>query len=145
MKRNRWLTCMLFGVMLILLQPRLLSSQAHPTHGTIDVPFDFYISGTKLPAGQYMLDIVAPTYVLLRSKDGKVQQDLYFLQTAVPGKNPSSKVIFAMRDGKYYFSEIWSWRGKSQLSTFTPNANDQTKEVPLVPVEKDVAKPAPGL
>ena len=111
----------------------------------IDVPFEFYISGAKLPAGQYLLDRVAPTYVLLRSKDGTMQQDLYLLQTAVPSKTPPLKVIFALRDGKYYFSEIWSWYGKSQLSSFTPQSGDQTKEVPLKAVEKGVAKPGGSL
>jgi hypothetical protein len=88
--------------------PGLLAAQSQPTRGTIDVPFDFYISGEKLPAGQYTLDRIIPTYVMLRSKDGKVQQDLYFIQTAVPVKNPPLKVIFALRDGKYYFAEVWS-------------------------------------
>jgi hypothetical protein len=120
-------------------------AQKLPTQGMIDVPFEFYISGAKLPAGQYVLDRVAPTYVLLRSKDGTTQQDLYLLQTAVPSKTTPLKVVFALRDGKYYFSEIWSWYGKSQLSTFTPQSGDQMRDVPLKAVEKTVAKPAGSL
>ena len=115
--------------------PGLLAAQSQPTRGTIDVPFDFYISGEKLPAGQYTLDRIIPTYVMLRSKDGKVQQDLYFIQTSAPVKNPPLKVIFALRDGKYYFAEVWSWYGKSQLSSFTPSAGDQAKDVPLKAAE----------
>jgi hypothetical protein len=121
------------------------SAQDHPTRGSVDVPFDFYISGSKLPAGQYSLEVIAPTYVMLRSEDGKVQQGLYFMQVASPGKNPPLKVIFALRGGKYYFSEVYSWVGKSQLTSFTPKKSDQTKEVPLKPAEKEAVKPAPGL
>ena len=121
------------------------SAQDRPSKGTIDVPFDFYIAGTKLPAGQYSLDLIAPTYVMLRSQDGKVQQTLYFLQSAVPGKNPPSKVAFAKRDGKYYFAEVWTWRGKAQLTSFSSQPGDVMKDIPLKPIEKDVAKPAPGL
>ena len=106
-------------------------AQSRPTQGMIDVPFDFYISGSKLPAGVYLLDRVAPTYVLLRSKDGSRQQDLYLLQTAVPTKTTPLQVVFALRDGKYYFAEISSWYGKSQLSSFTPQSGDQMKNVPL--------------
>lgn len=120
-------------------------AQTRPTQGMIDVPFDFYISGAKFPAGQYLLDRVVPTYVLLRSKDGSAQQDLYLLQTAVPTKNPPLKVVFALRDGKYYLAEIWSWYGKSQLSSFTPQKGDQTKDIPLKAAEKNVAKPAGSL
>jgi hypothetical protein len=146
MKQNHslpWL-CIIGYCVIALLCP-LASAQDHPRSGTIDVPFDFYIAGNKMPAGQYSLDLVVPTYATIRSKDGKLQQDLYFFQIASPGKNKLSQVVFNLRDGKYYFSQVWSWLGKSQLNSFTPQSTDQTKDVPLVPVEKDVAKPAGSL
>jgi hypothetical protein len=115
--------------------PGLLAAENPPTRGSIDVPFDFYVSGAKLPAGQYTLDRIIPTYVVLRSKDGKVEQELYFTQTAPAVKDPTLKVIFAVRDGKYYFAEVWSWYGKSQLTSFVPSASDQTKDVPLKAAE----------
>lgn len=129
----RWLG---LAVILVILLPGLLAAQAHPRQGIMDVPFDFYIAGNKLPAGQYTLDLVAPTYVLLRATDGKMQQDLYFMQTAVADKNIVAQVVFALRDGKYYFSEVWSWYGKAQLTSFTPRPSDQTKDVPLKAMEK---------
>jgi len=145
MNRTHRLKHSVFTVGLILLVAGMALAQSKPTQGMIDVPFEFYISGVKLPAGVYLLDRVAPTYVLLRSKNGSTQQDLYLLQTAVPAKNPPLKVVFALRDGKYYFSEIWSWYGKSQLSSFTPQSGDQMKDVPLKPAEKSVAKPSGSL
>jgi hypothetical protein len=135
MNRSRALTCLCFTFTLIMFLPGLLPAQNKPTRGAFDVPFDFYISGQKLPAGQYTLDRIVPTYVMLRSKDGKTQQDLYLLQTASPVKNPPLKVIFALREGKYYFAEVWSWYGKSQLTSFTSRASDQTKDVPLKAAE----------
>ena len=116
-------------------------SQDHPNRGTVDVPFDFYVAGDKLPAGEYTLDVVASTYVTLRSKDGKRQQDLYFLQTAWPEKDPELKVVFALRDGKCYFAGVSTWNGKAQLTSFTPMAGDQNKDVPIKPVKRDVARP----
>jgi hypothetical protein len=133
------------GCCAVILLSSLALAQDHPRSGTITVPFDFYISGNKIPAGQYTLSIVVPTYATIRSKDGKLQQDLYFFQIASPGNKPESKVIFSLRDGKYYFSQVSSWLGNSQLTSFTPQSSDQTKDVPLVPVEKDVAKPAGSL
>ncbi len=146
MKRNlrlQWRCVVSCCVLILLCSPAF--AQDHPRSGTIAVPFDFYISGNKMPAGQYELDIVVPTYATIRSKDGKLQQDLYFFQIASPGNKPESKVIFNLRDGKYYFSQVWSWLGKSQLTSFTPQSGDQTKDLPLVPVKKDVAKPAGSL
>ncbi len=88
------------------------SAQNHPSRGTVNVPFDFYIAGDKFPAGQYTLEIIAPTYVMLRSTDGKLQRTLFFLQTAIAKKNITPQVRCALRGGKYYFSEVWSWYGK---------------------------------
>ena len=67
---------------LIVFLCSVMVAQDHPSRGTMDVPFDFYVAGNNLPAGEYTLEIVVPTYVTLRSKDGKRQQDLYFMQTA---------------------------------------------------------------
>jgi hypothetical protein len=146
MNHTRWVRSLCyFNCCLIVLLCGLASAQDHPVRGSIDVPFDFYISGNKLPAGPYSLDVIAPTYVMLRSPDGKVQQDLYFVQMAPVDKNQPFKVIFALRDGKYYFSGVWSSYGKSQLTSFTPKETDQTKDVPLKQVGKEAVKPAPGL
>lgn len=143
MNRNGLLKCS--SVLLLMVVLCCSGMAENPRSGAADIPFDFYISGVKLPAGQYTLDIIAPTYVMLRSKDGKVQQDLYFMQSASPGKNPPSKIVFAVRNGKYYFAEVWSYFGKAQLTSFNPQAGDQTKDVPLHPVEKGVVKAPSGL
>lgn len=119
----------------------LTFAQDGPRSGTADIPFDFYIAGNKLPAGHYKLDVIAPTYVIIRSQDGKVQQDLYFLQSAVPTKSMPIQIVFVTRDNKNYFSEVWSWYGKSQLTSFTGKAGDKTRDVPLKQAEKIVAKP----
>lgn len=129
----------------IFLTCSFASAQNPPRSSTANIPFDFYISGVKMSAGQYTLDLIAPTYVLLRSQDGKTQQDLYFLQSAPPTENLPSKLLFALRDGKYYLAGVWSAYGKSQLSSFTSQPGDQKKDVPLKPVEKTMAKPSPGL
>ena len=131
MNRNREVRCLCLIAVLVLSTAGVLTAQSHPTRGTFDAPFDFYISGIRFAAGAYTLEAIAPTYALLRSRDGKSQQDLYFLQTAVPTKDTPAQVIFALRDGKCYFSQVWSWFGKAQLSSFTPRATDQSKDVPL--------------
>jgi len=142
-RRSQWLYAV--GCCVVILLSSLAFAQHHPRRATANIPFDFYISGNKMPAGEYTLEVVVPTYGIIRSKDGKLQQDLYFFQIASPGRKPESKIIFNLRDGKYYFSQVSSWLGKSQLTSFTPKPSDRTKDVPLIPVEKDVAKPAGSL
>lgn len=143
MIRNRWLMYS-FVLLLVVLSTCAVVAE-EPRSGTADIPFDFYIAGSKLPAGHYTLSIIAPTYVLLRNADGKVQQNLYFMQDAVAGKNPPSKIVFAIRDGKHYFAEVWSSFGKAQLTSFNPQAGDKTEDVPLALEQKGVAKSPPGL
>ncbi len=126
---------------LILLTACAAVAQTPLRSGTADIPFEFDIAGNKLSAGHYTLDLVAPTYVTIRSQDGKVQQDIYLLQSAIATKNMPTQIVFAVRDGKYYFAEIWSSLGKSQLTSFNEKPDEKTKAVPLTIVEKTVAKP----
>lgn len=142
MNPYRWLsrTCIV-SYFLIAFAVCLAQAQGPPRKGAADIPFDFYIAGNKLPAGHYTLDIIAPTYVTIRSQDGKVQQDLYFLQSSVATKNMPTQIVFAVRDGKYYFAEVWTSLGKAQLTSFSSKPGDPTKAVPLTVVEKMVAKP----
>lgn len=142
MSQYRWLlrTCIV-SCFLIAFGCCLAQAQRPLRSGTADIPFDFYIAGNKLAAGHYTLELIAPTYVTIRSQDGKVQQDLYFLQSAVATKGMPTQLVFAIRDGKYYFAEIWSSLGKSQLTSFAAKPGDQTKDVPLTITEKTVAKP----
>ncbi len=139
---NRNLRLFLSLVVLCFLAVPAFAQDEKASHkGSADIPFDFYISGNMLPAGHYTFDLIAPTYVLLRNEDGKVQQPLYFMQTAVAGKNTPSQVVFAVREGKYYLAEVWGWFGKAQLTSFTSKPGEQTKTVPLHTGEKTVAKP----
>ncbi len=145
MNRNRWSSCLYFLAgcwILTLCSAGFAQEQAR--RGAADIPFEFYIAGNKLPAGQYTLDLIAPTYVMLRSHDGKFQQALYFVQTAVADNKPVSQIVFVVREGKHYFSEVWGWFGKAQLTSFTPQVNEETKEVPLKPAEAEKEAARPG-
>ena len=97
MNRKRWLGHSSLFVFVIAISCAAFAQDA-PKTATANIPFEFYISGAKLPAGPYTLNIIAPTYVLLRSQDGTTQQDLYFLQTASPKRTilPKSSSPCAM-------------------------------------------------
>jgi hypothetical protein len=141
MNRFHPMSRLILACSLILLLTCAVLAQTPLRSGTADIPFDFYIAGNKLTSGHYTLDLVAPTYVTIRSQNGKVQQDLYVLQSAIASKNMPTQIVFAVRDGKYYFAEIWSSLGKSQLTSFNEKPNEKTKAVPLTIIEKIVAKP----
>ncbi len=99
-------------------------AQDQPHRGTLTIPFDFYVGPTQMPAGSYEIEMISPSYVMLRSKDGKNQQSIYFMQVGQPTKNAKGKLVFATRAGKHYLAEAWGWFGKSQYTGFTPQPAD---------------------
>jgi hypothetical protein len=101
--------------------------------GKINVPFDFFVGGTKFPAGQYTLEGVLPSHALLRSQDGKKQQALYFNSTPEAVKN--FRAVFAVRYKVHWFVGIFAWYGKMQYTGFNPHAEDEMKDIPITPLD----------
>lgn len=115
-------------------------AQEQPRKGTVKIPFEFYVGPDKLPAGQYSIELISPTYAMLRSQDGKKQEDLYFMQIGEPAKNPEPKMVFATRDGRHLLAEVWGWFGGAQYTDFTAQPKDQVQSIPIQ--VKGAAKPA---
>jgi hypothetical protein len=90
-------------------------------------------AGPSWPAGQYVLEAVSSPVGTLRSTDGKTVQTLYFAESGEPVKN--AKVVFAVRNGKYFLSEVWAWYGKMKYTGFHPHEGDETKEIPMTSAE----------
>jgi hypothetical protein len=108
-------------------------SPTKPHAGRISVPFEFEVGGTKFPPGQYILGVISPSYGQLRSNDGKMQQTMYFMQTGEPDKNP--RVLFAVRNKKYFFAGVVGWFGRMQYTGFSPHGDDEIKEIPITSAE----------
>ncbi len=121
------------GCCLLLALSAIGFGQSRPHGGRINVPFEFDVGGTKLPPGQYILGVLSSSYGQLHSSDGKTNQTLYFTQAGEPEKNP--RVVFVLRNQKYYFSGVLAWFGKMQYTGFSPHAEDEIKEIPITSAE----------
>lgn len=131
MNAQRVFACIAIGCLMLALCPSAFcQKQVHS--GKINVPFDFFVGGTKFPAGQYILEGVLPTHALLRSEDGKKKEALYFNQTPEAVSNP--RAVFAMRNKQYWFVGILAWFGKMQYMGFNPHAEDEMKDIPITPL-----------
>lgn len=106
-------------------------AQEKPRSGTIRIPYEFYVGPDKLPAGQYSIELISPSYAMLRSEDGKKQEDLYFMQIGEPAKNPEAKMVFATRNGKHLLAEVWGWFGGAQYTDFNAQPKDQMQSIPI--------------
>lgn len=71
---------------------------------TTTIPFEFWIEGYQLPAGDYQIDLLGSTsYLLFRSTDGKIIQAVYALPVDDdPATKDDSKLIFRIENGRHY-------------------------------------------
>ena len=98
-----------------------LKTQSHPDPTPMtamaSIPFEFWIGSEKMPAGQYVLEIIVPSVAMLRRDDGKVQQELFTLDIGGPVAQKESRLIFVMQNDKFMLSEIWCVEGKRRLTS----------------------------
>ena len=100
------------------------------------IPFDFWIGGTHLPAGEYDLyrSLGVKSVIVLRNMEDNAQDEAFLLPTSGPVKIGDCKLIFVNRKGKHYLSEVWNSEGRAILtSEFAAGVarGDKHSEVPL--------------
>ncbi len=101
------------------------------------IPFEFWIAGNCLPAGDYRIEEVeSTTYILFRSTDGKTVQDAYTLPLdGYPAKQSDAKLVFRIQNGKHYLYEGWGAYGRRVVTGESvrpaPSGVDRA-EVPII-------------
>ncbi len=106
---------------------------AHPTV-TVNIPFEFWIGPQRMPAGQYLLQVVVPSVAIIRSADGKLEQELFTVDIGPAVAENEARLVFVTRNGKSELTELWSKGGKRRLtSELTADTGDgaSTKAVAL--------------
>lgn len=102
MKRNLALIAMIFGV--ILTSAAAVSAQTTRQIRTT-VPFDFVVSGTELPAGDYVITFggsgISRNSVIVRSADGKGAAVAMVRTETVSLPNEVTGVNFQRVNGEY--------------------------------------------
>jgi len=101
------------------------------------IPFEFWIAGNRLPAGDYRIEhIDSRAYLLFRSADGKVVQGAYTLPlNDDPAKESDAKLVFRIQDGKRYLYGGWGPYGQSVLTveSVRPAPSGEGRvEVPII-------------
>ena len=104
-------------------------------HATI--PFDFWLAGNRLPAGNYQIEVIESTaYVLFLSTDGKMIGGTYtLLLDGDPVKDTDARLIFRVQDGRHYLYGGWGSYGKRLVraeSTHPAPSGDSRAEVPVI-------------
>ena len=135
MRAKRVTTILLSSLALLLLVGQGTAQKQTMAQATI--PFEFWIAGNRLPAGDYRIEhIDSRAYLLFRSTDGKIVQNAYTLPLDDdPVKASDAKLVFRIQDGRRYLYEGWGPYGKSVVTVESVRpapSGDNRVEVPII-------------
>src|SRR5690349_5662711 len=67
---------------------------------TVQIPYDFWIVGTRLPAGEYAISPVVDTVVLIRNVKTKAKEQASLMPTGDPVAPGDQKLVFVEHNGQ---------------------------------------------
>jgi hypothetical protein len=117
-------------------QPRQTPNVPPAPVTTAHIPYEFWIEGARLPAGDYTISRVMDTVVLFRNLQTKAEADAYLTPTETQKVSANDeKVVFIVRDGQHYLREVWNSDGRQVISSeldIPLQATDAKSQVPLI-------------
>lgn len=116
-----------------------MATQNQPKAAYAKIPFEFWVTGTKLPAGEYRFEHVdTSTTVLVRNNDGTHLSEAYMMpMNDDPVSANQAKVVFVEHGGNKYLYEFWGVRGKRMVTAEIPNSpTTATKRIEVVVLYK---------
>ena len=104
MSTNHWtvakLACFLFLV------PGFSHAQ-RVVPATANIPFEFWAEGQKFAAGEYTFDTGFPGSTSVHRQGTKATIAIPVILYGDPVRKEDAKIVFVLRDGKYYLAEFW--------------------------------------
>jgi hypothetical protein len=101
---NHWavakLACVLFLVSSVSLAQRVVTA-------TANIPFEFWAEGQKFAASEYIFDSGFPGSTSVHRKGTKLTVGVPIISYGDPVRKEDARVVFVLRDGKYYLAEFW--------------------------------------
>ena len=93
---------------------------------TVNIPFDFSVSGQKLPAGKYLIgrahESIGDTLVQIQSADLHTVANRFSVPIVTFKSKKRGELIFHRYDDQYFLSEVWpsgGGTGRAFLKTRT--------------------------
>jgi hypothetical protein len=104
------------------------------------IPYDFWIVGTRLSAGEYTLSPVVDTVVLFRNVKTNATEQASLVPTGEQVATDNHKLVFVLHNGQHYLREVWNQNGRnvvtSQFNSPIADSDTQT-EVRLVDEKRE--------
>jgi hypothetical protein len=75
----------------------------------VNIPFDFVAGNSKLPAGEYSVQVSAPTHtlILIARKDSTTSAFMNTNAAVSAEPQSQSKLIFNRYGDRYFLSQVW--------------------------------------
>jgi hypothetical protein len=102
------------------------------------IPFDFWAQGYEFQAGDYVFDNTLPGSATVHREGTNSAIGVSIIPYAAPQENETPKVIFVLRDGKYFLFEFWSVQDRYVVTAefeHRGEASERQRQVPLTIVE----------
>ena len=78
---------------------------------TVNIPFDFSVSGQKLPAGKYLVsrahESIGDTVVLFQNADGHPVANRFSVPIVTFKMKKQGQLVFHRYGEQYFLSEVW--------------------------------------
>ena len=84
---------------------------------TAHIPFDFWVGGALLPAGDYSISPGAPSALMFWNQKEDVGEQAFLLSTGDSVASGDYKLIFVVHDGQHHLRAIWYVAGKALLTS----------------------------
>jgi hypothetical protein len=102
------------------------------------IPFNFWAQDHEFQAGNYVFDNQVPGSATIHREGTNSAIGVSIILYAVPQEKETPRVIFVLRDGKYFLFELWSVQGRYVVAAgfeHRGEASEEQRQVPLTIVE----------
>ncbi len=137
MKRTLIAALLLTG---LILAPAAAAPAASAGGMRVDVPFAFYAGGSKLPAGEYLIEMrslagrTTASTIVIRQRDGLGSRILFALPGDHDGAGSPDGLVFHRYADSYFLSEVRHTGLQSSLA-----ASSLEKEMAVAQVNRPVS------
>jgi hypothetical protein len=125
-----------FVSVVLLLSALGLAQQVVTARATI--PFNFGAQSHEFQAGDYVFDNEVPGSAAIHREGTNSGIGVSIILYAVPQEKETPRVIFVLRDGKYFLFELWSVQGRYVVAAefeHRGETSEEQRQVPLTIVE----------
>ena len=98
------------------------------------IPFNFGAQSHEFQAGDYVFDNEVPGSAAIRREGTNSSIGVSIILYAVPQERETPRVIFVLRDGKYFLFELWSVQGRYVVAAEFEHRGETSKEQRQVPL-----------